>query len=77
MPKSCWLHPKHIGTNNVLDVPRNCGILSKQELEITENYDATSLTQAIISKKFSCVQVAEAFCKRAAIATQLVHILIF
>jgi len=27
---------------NVLDIPRRCGILSQKQLDITENYDATS-----------------------------------
>lgn len=61
------------GTKNLLDIPRTCGILSGKELDITERYDATSLSEAIRSRVLSCVDVASAFCKRAAIAHQLVR----
>lgn len=58
---------------NVLDVPRTCGILSAKELDITENYDATALLEHIASRTFSSHEVVLAFCKRAAIAQQLVR----
>lgn len=48
---------------NVMDVPRSCGILTEKEVDITENYDATALAQAIKDKKFSCVDVTTAYCK--------------
>lgn len=56
---------------DVTDIPRTCGILTKDELTITEDYDATSLAQAIAQKKHTAVAVATAFAKRAAIAHQL------
>ncbi|EME38720.1 hypothetical protein DOTSEDRAFT_160346 [Dothistroma septosporum NZE10] len=56
---------------DVTDVPRTCGILNSSEIGITEDYDATSLAQAIASKKLTAVSVATAFAKRAAIAHQL------
>lgn len=56
---------------NVLDVPRRCGILSAKELEITEEYDAISLAEAVQSGSLDAKSVAIAFCKRAAIAQQL------
>lgn len=56
---------------DVTDIPRTCGLLTDEELEITENYDATALAEAIANKKFKAVTVAQAFCKRAAIAQQL------
>lgn len=56
---------------NVTAVPRESGILSEQELEITEKYDAVSLAEAIASKKLTAVAVATAFAKRAIIAHQL------
>ena len=59
---------------NVLSIPHTCGILSKQELDITEKYDATSLAQAIAERKLKSVDVTRAFCKRAAIAQQLVRV---
>jgi len=48
---------------NYIDVPRKCGILSQQELHITEAYDATSLAEAIRKRELKCVDVARAFCK--------------
>lgn len=48
---------------NYLNLPRECGLLSGKELNITENYDATALAQAIRERKLTCVDVATAFCK--------------
>lgn len=50
-------------TSSIKDVPRSCGILSKEELDITENYDATSLAESIAARKLKCVDVTLAFCK--------------
>ena len=57
---------------NVLAIPRECGILSAQEIEITEKYDATALVKELAAKRLKSVDVVTAFCKRAAIAQQLV-----
>ena len=46
-------------------------ILTPEEIEITENYDATGLAEAIAGKKYTAVQVVTAFSKRAIIAHQL------
>lgn len=56
---------------DVRDIPRQCGILTEEELEITENYDTVSLANAIATRKYSSVTVAKAFCKRAIIAHQV------
>ncbi|KAL4727960.1 hypothetical protein ACLX1H_004664 [Fusarium chlamydosporum] len=56
---------------NVTSIPRSCGILNEEEIDITENYDAVALAIAIASKKFTSVAVVTAFCKRAIIAHQL------
>ncbi|KHN99009.1 acetamidase [Metarhizium album ARSEF 1941] len=55
----------------VVGVPRQCGLLSEAELDITENYDATALAEAIASKKLTSTAVVTAFAKRAMIAHQL------
>ncbi|KAF2683550.1 amidase [Lentithecium fluviatile CBS 122367] len=60
---------------NYLDIPRKCGLLSQKELHITELYDAASLAEAIKTRKLKCIDVARAFCKRAAIAHQLTNCL--
>lgn len=56
---------------NVLDVPRRCGVLSLEEIEITEKYSAALLAQAVQSGALKARSVATAFCKRAAVAQQL------
>lgn len=58
---------------DVREFPSSCGILNDREIDITEQYDATELVQKIVAKKFSSLEVALAFCKRAAIAGQLVN----
>jgi amidase len=74
-----WLLPANItelicpsSTQNVLDISRTCGLLSAKEIDITENYDAVTLSEHLASGKFSSLAVTTAFCKRAAIAQQLV-----
>ncbi|KAH7007793.1 amidase signature domain-containing protein [Macrophomina phaseolina] len=56
---------------DVREIPRTCGILTPEELEITENYDATGLAAAIAAREHTSVAVATAFCKRAIVAHQL------
>ncbi|KAL6242008.1 hypothetical protein RBB50_010919 [Rhinocladiella similis] len=70
-----WYLPQELVDNpprDVSNVPRTCGLLSPEELEITENYDATGLAEAIAARKYTSVTVLKAFVKRAAIAHQLV-----
>lgn len=57
--------------DNVLDIPRQCGLLTSQELSITEVYAATALRDELAAGKLSAIDVTTAFCKRAAIAQQL------
>ncbi|TPX11260.1 uncharacterized protein E0L32_001078 [Thyridium curvatum] len=56
---------------DVTAVPSTCGILTASEIDITENYDASGLAEAIASRKLTAVAVATAFAKRAIIAHQL------
>jgi amidase len=58
---------------NVMDLPYTCGIMSKEELELTDK-DATELLELLASGKVKSYDVTLAFCKRAAIAQQLVRI---
>jgi hypothetical protein len=46
-----------------MGIPRQCGILSQEELQITEEYDATALAEAIRSRTLKCIDVTRAFCK--------------
>ena len=57
----------------VLDIPAKCGLLSEKELDITENHDAVDLIAKMGAKELSSFEVTQAFCKRAAIAHQVVR----
>ncbi|KAH7412131.1 amidase signature domain-containing protein [Phaeosphaeria sp. MPI-PUGE-AT-0046c] len=81
IPKE-WLLPDSLASQctetsslSVLDVPRTCGVLTEQELDITENYDATALVELMTSRKLKSIEVVTAFCKRAAIAQQCISCL--
>jgi amidase len=54
---------------------RSCGLLTAHELEITEVDDAVALLEKLHSKTWSALEVTVAFCKRAAVAQQLVNCL--
>ncbi|KAF1815474.1 amidase signature enzyme [Eremomyces bilateralis CBS 781.70] len=64
-------------TVSAMDVLQQYGrqVLSKQEWELTEEHDATGMLQLLAERKVSAVEVTTAFCKRAAIANQLVNCL--
>lgn len=74
-----YLQPKGTNNNvnvNVIDVPLKCGIPSPRELHITGDFDAVDLLD-MLSKGpqeggFSVEEVITAFCKRAAVAQQVV-----
>lgn len=78
IPESWRLAPSYlidVNANsqlNVLHVPRECGILTDKDIDITENYDATDLIKLIASKHLGSFEVVLAIYKRAAIAHQLV-----
>ena len=55
--------------NNVI---QRCGILSAEELKITELYTASELVKEIGERRLSAEKVTIAFSKRAAVAGQLV-----
>ncbi|KAI3579218.1 amidase signature domain-containing protein [Fusarium oxysporum f. sp. albedinis] len=56
---------------DVSSIPTTCGILSPEEIIITEGYDAVGLVEAIASRNHTAIAVARAFCKRSIIAHQL------
>ena len=55
---------------NVTGIPAQ--VLTKEEVEITEANDATSLAAAIAGRKYTSEQVVRAFLRRAALAQKLV-----
>jgi amidase len=72
-----WKLPSNFqAPSNVLDVPKTCGLLTLEQVEITEQ-TASELLAKLSTKILSSVEVTEAFLARAAIAHQLVfHILL-
>ncbi|CAD0111438.1 unnamed protein product [Aureobasidium uvarum] len=56
---------------DVTQIPRSCGILTPEQIEITENYDAFGLAAAIADRKYTAVEVVEAFSRRAIICHQI------
>lgn len=66
--------PADKSDNNVLELGfcKRSGILSEKELNITESYTVSELLENLASGKLTAVEVTTAFCKRAAIAHQLV-----
>lgn len=50
-------------TTNFLHIPKACGLLSVEELRLTEVYDATGLAEAIRKREVKSVDVVRAFCK--------------
>lgn len=73
IPKEWLLTDEQLQSSDVLDVPRLCGLLSDREVQITEHHDAVDIVESISSGKLSAKEVAISFCKRAAIAQQLVR----
>ncbi|PQE17284.1 putative general amidase protein [Rutstroemia sp. NJR-2017a BVV2] len=57
---------------SVMDYPRKSGIMSDEELSITES-SATDLVAKLAKGELTSVAVTTAFCKRAALAHQLVN----
>lgn len=60
------------GGIKVVDIPRTCGLLTPEQINITEQ-TATELVARMAGGQLTSVQVTEAFCARAAIAHQLVR----
>lgn len=67
-------HPLDSHANNLIEsnIVRQCGILTDQELRITEDFTTGVLLRHLSSGRLTSVEVTIAFSKRAAIAQQLV-----
>jgi amidase len=74
IPREWLLSQNYHEAANFMDVPLTCGILSDLECNITSTFDATALLEKLKDGTLSAEQVTVAFCKRAAIAHQLVRI---
>lgn len=71
IPEQWRLSERYPLGSNVMNVPETCGILTATEIEIT-SHDAVQILSLIAEGTYSCESVTVAFCKRAAIAQQLV-----
>lgn len=76
IPKD-WVIPAYFyhARPSVLSVPYECGLLSKQELDLTERHDATALLSGLSTGLLKSEDVVTAFCKRAAVAQQVTNCL--
>lgn len=68
-----WRLPDAPRPKDVRSIPATCGILTPRELIITEEDEADVLLKRIAAAEWSAEEVALAYCKRAAIAQQLVR----
>lgn len=58
--------------DSVMDYPKKSGIMTPEEIAITES-SATDLVAKMAKSELTSVAVTTAFCKRAALAHQLVR----
>jgi Asp-tRNA(Asn)/Glu-tRNA(Gln) amidotransferase A subunit family amidase len=58
---------------DVSDIPRQCGLLSNDEIIITEKYTTSQLVTRIAQGQLTAEQVMKAYLKRAGIAHQLTN----
>ena len=68
--------PLSIENLNILDVPKNCGLLTPREIVITETDDIEITLRKLGSGEWSSFEVTTAYYKRAIIAHQLVESLL-
>ena len=72
IPKAWLLSEDQLLSHDILNLPERCGILTAREFHITQTHDAVDIVNEIANGKLSAREVAVAFCKRAAIAQQVV-----
>ena len=63
-------HKTNLSRNDII---RESGIMTQHELQLTEEYTVSELLAALANGRLSSVEVTMAYCKRAAIAQQLVY----
>ncbi|CAF5227781.1 unnamed protein product, partial [Rotaria magnacalcarata] len=61
---------------DVSNIPRQCGLLSNDEINITENYTATQLVTLLALGQLTAEQTIRAYLKRSGIAHQLTNCVI-
>ncbi|OAL48913.1 amidase [Pyrenochaeta sp. DS3sAY3a] len=75
LPKDITDQVSHTARISAFDLLRASNILSDREKDITENHTAAALIQQMSSGAITSVEVTTAFCKRAAVAQQLINCL--
>ncbi|KAG8624597.1 hypothetical protein KVT40_007664 [Elsinoe batatas] len=76
IPKEWRLpRPPPASKTDLRDVPKTCGVLTAEEIRITETEDATALLGEIRRGRWSVGEVVGGFCKRAAVAQELTNCL--
>ena len=75
IPSQWKLSSSFKAPSNVLEVPKTCRLLTAKQIEITEQ-NATELLEKMSTGSLTSFEVTEAFLGRAAIAHQLVCLLI-
>lgn len=74
IPKAWLLSQDQLQSSDIRNVPKHCGILDHREIHITQDCDAVDIVNGIANRSLSAKEVTIAFCKRAAIAQQLVSL---
>lgn len=75
LPESILSKVSETSSYSAFELFNESALLTAKEIDITESYTATSLVAKMAKGELSCYDVAYAFCKRAAIAHQLVSLL--
>lgn len=68
--------PLELHRNDLMKIPQSCGIMSEREISITQDYTVDQLLAAMESSRLTALEVTVAYSKRAAIAGQLVRVLL-
>ena len=73
IPKEWRLKSLDNSRINLTSVPRECGILSAKEIDITENYHARGIVNAASKGTLKAEEIAIAFCK---VCARILHALL-
>lgn len=76
VPEEWLITPPPDSQLDVTAVPQTCGLLSPEELKITETTDVSVLLEKLANGEWSSVDVTRAFYKRAIVAHQVVSTLV-
>ncbi|KAF5386540.1 hypothetical protein D9757_005888 [Collybiopsis confluens] len=75
IPKEWLIQPLPDSQMNMMNIPKDCGLLADRELEITETIDVELILKMLASGEWSSFEVTTAFYKRAIVAQQATNCL--